>query len=232
MIAGPSSAESLEKFAMIGAALRNAGLAAPEVFEIDPTAGLMLLADLGSPDIAKTVQLDPKLANSCYDIATDILLKMPEVAALPLETLTAQNAARWLAPLRVWYDKAPLDISHIQDEMIAAFATFDMKPDTLALRDYHAENLLTEKMAKATNLSFSDFAAQTALLSVQRNLRILGIFASLAKRDGKTQYTAFAPRVWGYLMRDLAHPALPKLQRAVTAVVPEPTQEHLAQWTP
>ncbi len=47
-----------------------------------------------------------------------------------------------------------------------------------------------------------------AALGAQRNTKILGIFARLAKRDGKPQYIAHMPRIWGYLERCLQHPAL------------------------
>jgi tRNA threonylcarbamoyl adenosine modification protein YjeE len=42
----------------------------------------------------------------------------------------------------------------------------------------------------------------------QRNSKILGIFARLARRDGKSQYLAHLPRVWGYLQRNLRHVTL------------------------
>jgi aminoglycoside/choline kinase family phosphotransferase len=50
--------------------------------------------------------------------------------------------------------------------------------------------------------------AAYAVLGAQRNAKILGIFTRLWKRDGKPRYLAYQPRVWGYLERDLAHPAL------------------------
>jgi aminoglycoside/choline kinase family phosphotransferase len=50
--------------------------------------------------------------------------------------------------------------------------------------------------------------AAYALLGAQRNAKILGIFTRLWKRDGKPRYLAYQPRVWAYLERDLAHPAL------------------------
>ena len=50
-----------------------------------------------------------------------------------------------------------------------------------------------------------------AALGVQRNTKILGIFARLAKRDGKRQYLAHIPRIWGYLARSLTHPGLATL---------------------
>ena len=45
-------------------------------------------------------------------------------------------------------------------------------------------------------------------LAAQRNTRILGVFTRLWKRDGKPQYTAFQPRMWGLLERDLTAPHL------------------------
>jgi len=45
-------------------------------------------------------------------------------------------------------------------------------------------------------------------LAAQRNTRILGVFTRLWKRDNKPHYTAFQPRMWGLLERDLARPGL------------------------
>ena len=63
-------------------------------------------------------------------------------------------------------------------------------------------------------------AAAYALLGAQRNAKILGIFTRLWKRDGKPRYLAFQPRVWAYLERDLAHPALAPVQAWFDAHVP------------
>lgn len=52
-----------------------------------------------------------------------------------------------------------------------------------------------------------------AALGVQRNTKILGIFARLAKRDGKPAYLRHIPRIWRYLERGLAHPDLAGLAR-------------------
>ena len=50
-------------------------------------------------------------------------------------------------------------------------------------------------------------------LAAQRNTRILGVFTRLWKRDNKPHYTAFQPRMWGLLERDLARPALEPVRR-------------------
>jgi hypothetical protein len=56
------------------------------------------------------------------------------------------------------------------------------------------------------------FAFAYAALGAQRNTKILGIFARLAKRDGKPQYLRHIPRLWRYLERDLGHPELRPLK--------------------
>jgi len=56
------------------------------------------------------------------------------------------------------------------------------------------------------------FVSLYAVLGAQRNSKILGIFARLAKRDGKRGYLAHIPRVARYLERDLAHPDLATLR--------------------
>ncbi|WP_408587661.1 aminoglycoside phosphotransferase family protein [Novosphingobium sp.] len=53
-----------------------------------------------------------------------------------------------------------------------------------------------------------DFLADYARLGAQRNIKIVGIFVRLWKRDGKPRYLDYIPRVWALLERDLAHPAL------------------------
>ncbi len=57
------------------------------------------------------------------------------------------------------------------------------------------------------------FAFAYAALGAQRNTKIVGIFARLAKRDGKPGYLRHIPRLWGYLDRDLAHPRLAGLKQ-------------------
>jgi tRNA threonylcarbamoyl adenosine modification protein YjeE len=66
------------------------------------------------------------------------------------------------------------------------------------------------------------FAAHYAIISAQRNTRLLGTFARLNRRDGKPQYLKHQPRIWSYLGRSLAHPALSELRAWYSAHVPPP----------
>lgn len=64
------------------------------------------------------------------------------------------------------------------------------------------------------------FAASYAILGGQRNAKIVGIFTRLWQRYGKPRYLDFLPRVWGYLERDLAHPALAEVKAWFDANIP------------
>jgi aminoglycoside/choline kinase family phosphotransferase len=68
-----------------------------------------------------------------------------------------------------------------------------------------------------------------ALLGAQRNAKILGIFTRLWKRDGKPRYLAYQPRIWGYMERDLAHPALEPVAHWFDTYVPR--QKRAAFWS-
>ncbi len=73
------------------------------------------------------------------------------------------------------------------------------------------EAMIARLLAARPELDPAEFRAAYAALGAQRNLKILGIFARLARRDGKPRYLALMPRVWAHLTRDLAHPALAPL---------------------
>ncbi len=66
------------------------------------------------------------------------------------------------------------------------------------------------------------FAESYAMMSAQRNTRLLGVFSRLNRRDGKPHYLRHQPRIWGYLQRSLAHPSLADVSAWFEANVPPP----------
>lgn len=64
------------------------------------------------------------------------------------------------------------------------------------------------------------FRAHYEILGAQRNTKIIGIFTRLWKRDGKPFYPTMHPRIWTYLERNLAHPALAPVRTWFDANVP------------
>lgn len=80
------------------------------------------------------------------------------------------------------------------------------------------------KARRTEDASFdpAGFAELYAIMSAQRNTRLLGTFARLNRRDGKPHYLRHQPRIWTYLQRSLAHPALGSLRDWYLANVPPP----------
>lgn len=76
-----------------------------------------------------------------------------------------------------------------------------------------------------------DFLADYARLGAQRNIKIVGIFVRLWKRDGKPRYLDYIPRVWALLERDLRHPALAPVAAWFDANIPADLREALGgEW--
>lgn len=65
------------------------------------------------------------------------------------------------------------------------------------------------------------FRRDYAILAAQRNAKILGIFARLAKRDAKPRYLDLLPRVEGHFRRDLARPELAGLRSFFVEHLPD-----------
>lgn len=82
------------------------------------------------------------------------------------------------------------------------------------------EDMLSRYTATLGISDVERFRAHYEVLGAQRNTKILGIFTRLWKRDGKPHYLPLQPRVWGYLERNLAHPALAPVRAWFDANVP------------
>jgi len=79
-----------------------------------------------------------------------------------------------------------------------------VEPTELALLGRY----LRRRRAADPDFDGAQFIKIYVTLAAQRASKILGIFARLDARDGKPQYLRHMPRIWGYLQRSLAHPAL------------------------
>lgn len=82
------------------------------------------------------------------------------------------------------------------------------------------ENMLTHYRMTNPVVAGPEFDGAYAVLGAQRNVKILGIFTRLWKRDGKSRYLSYQARVWRYLEHDLRHPALAPVAAWFSANVP------------
>ncbi|OUS37828.1 aminoglycoside phosphotransferase [Rhodobacterales bacterium 56_14_T64] len=98
-----------------------------------------------------------------------------------------------------------------------------------ARRDVPAavELQMIERYIASTGVDSLDFHAAYTVLGVQRNLRILGVFARLSQDYGKPQYVDLISRVWNHMIRGLDHPALTPVAQIIRDNLPAPTPENL-----
>jgi len=177
---------------------------------------------------------------------------LPDRGVTPSEDLRAEFVAMWrdilqkpAAAQRTWVLRdfhSPNLIWLGERSGIARVGIIDFQDAVLGPAAYDVVSLLQDaridvpelvelslfsryiKARRAADPAFdaAEFATIYAILSAQRNTRLLGTFARLNRRDGKPQYLRHQPRIWSYLTRSLAHPALAPLRDWYQAHVPPP----------
>ncbi len=117
---------------------------------------------------------------------------------------------------------APQGLIDFQDALVGhrAYDLVSLLQDARRDVPIMLETRMLARYLKATS-SDADFIADYAILGAQRNAKIVGIFTRLYKRDGKPKYLGLIPRVWAYLERDLAHPALEPVANWFAANIPD-----------
>ena len=163
---------------------------------------------------------------------------LPDRGVVPSETRRAEFIAMWrdvlaepLAANRSWVLRdyhSPNLIWLPAREGIARVGIIDFQDAVMGPSAYDVVSLLQDARIDVTEdierelfnryievrrkaddgFDATKFGAHYAIMSAQRNTRLLGTFARLNRRDGKQQYLKQQPRIWGYLNRALAHPAL------------------------
>jgi N-acetylmuramate 1-kinase len=152
----------------------------------------------------------------------------PAIAATPTWVLRDYHSPNllWLARRD---DIARIGVLDFQDALIgpAAYDVASLLQDARVDVPEAMEMALLGRYVRARrhddrDFDPSGFTLLYATLAAQRATKILGIFARLDRRDGKPQYLRHMPRLWNYLRRALAHPALAPLKTWYAANVPAP----------
>lgn len=84
----------------------------------------------------------------------------------------------------------------------------------------------------ATGRSESQIMPVFHLLGLQRNLRILGIFARLASDRDKPAYLSLIPRVWRHIQTSLSHPVASCLAPMINELFPDPIPDRFKTGAP
>jgi hypothetical protein len=69
-------------------------------------------------------------------------------------------------------------------------------------------NSINRYLNSLPQINSENFLNSYAILGMQRNLRIIGVFNRLNKAYGRTKYLNYLPRVWGYVKHGLEKPIL------------------------
>jgi tRNA threonylcarbamoyl adenosine modification protein YjeE len=177
---------------------------------------------------------------------------MPDRGAEPTDNMRAEFVMMWRdllskpasaartwalrdfhSPNLIWLDQRPgtarVGVIDFQDAVLgpAAYDLVSLLQDARVDVPEQLELALLTRYIKARRASDDSFdpaafAELYAVMSAQRNTRLLGTFARLNRRDGKPQYLRHQPRIWTYLNRSLAHPVLSPAREWYSVNVPPP----------
>ena len=149
MNAPPESCGSLQPFRSTTSFLRELGLSAPEIYEDDESAGLMLLEDLGDDLVARLLERTPDLETEIYSAAIDVLAVFrsgTDLGSFPKHSPETQSE---LASLAIdWYlPNAPgaepsADLRSEFKGIIKGLIAEMGAPSLFVHRDFHAENII------------------------------------------------------------------------------------------
>jgi aminoglycoside/choline kinase family phosphotransferase len=142
----------IEPFLKVDALLRKLGLSAPNILAADPPAGLALVEDFGDDTFSRLLGSGADEA-ALYQLAVDLLIELhrratpTDLASLPV--FDNDRALDGLYRLLDWYwpaiHGAPAS-DRVRQEFASAWRAvlpqMRIVPDSIALFDYHADNLL------------------------------------------------------------------------------------------
>lgn len=86
---------------------------------------------------------------------------------------------------------------------------------------------MIERYVTHTGIDRDEFKRAYALMGLQRNLRIIGVFARLCLRDSKLHYIDLIPRVWGHMIEDLKQLNLAEIETILIDGLPQPDENAL-----
>ncbi|MGR3540062.1 MAG: aminoglycoside phosphotransferase family protein [Hasllibacter sp.] len=174
MDADPALGEDVGPFLRVGERLRALGLRPPDVLASEPAHGLLLLEDFGDALLASVLRDAPDREDALYGLAADVLARidmaggprgLPDYGPGTMADAAAQ-AWRWYAGRD---GPAPW-----HDALAARLAEVAGPPVAMALRDFHAENLVVLADGDLGLLDFQDAAAAPAgydLISLVQDAR-------------------------------------------------------------
>ena len=210
----------------------------PEILPVAPQLGYTLptfdtealLAELG---LMLEWYLPDRGVEPTSNLRAEFVMMWRDLLSKPTTAAKTWVLRDFHSPNLIWLgersDIARVGIIDFQDAVLgpAAYDLVSLSQDARIDIPESLELALLTRYIKARRASDdrfdpAGFAELYAIMSAQRNTRLLGTFARLNRRDGKPQYLRHQPRIWTYLNRSLAHPALSRAREWYSANVPPP----------
>jgi tRNA threonylcarbamoyl adenosine modification protein YjeE len=177
--------------------------------------------------------LPDRNATPAAELRDEFTTKWRELLARPAAAAKTWVMRDFHSPNLIWLDAradiAKVGIIDFQDAVMgpAAYDLVSLLQDARidvpeALELAMLTRYIKARLASDDAFDPAAFAELYAIMSAQRNTRLLGTFARLNRRDGKPQYLKHQPRIWTYLNRSLDHPALSGIRAWYAAHVPPP----------
>jgi N-acetylmuramate 1-kinase len=175
----------------------------------------------------------PRLGISVSDTVREEFFELWREALAPvLETPPTWVLRDFHSPNLLWLPDrqgiARLGILDFQDALMGppAYDLASLLQDARVDVPEAVELALLSRYVRQRRMADADFDGTAFIrtyvtMAAQRASKILGIFARLDMRDGKSQYLRHIPRISGYLQRSLAHPSLAALNEWYSRNMPD-----------
>lgn len=154
----PPPEKPVSVFAGIAVFLRNHGLQAPAIYQMNEEHGLMLIEDFGEDTFTRILNRDASQETVLYDLAIDTLIQLHCMDSYAELSLAAYDTPTLIAEARLfteWFYPAVRGkaASARQTNLFAAawresIAQLPVLPPVLVLRDFHVDNLMRLQPAK------------------------------------------------------------------------------------
>ncbi len=144
MDAPPKTGEDIRPFVAITSHLMGLDLSPPRILAQDEQHGFLLIEDLGDALFARLINDNPDMEQTLYRAAVDVLIQLHQhPAPNGLLNYTPTVMAEYISPVFEWYHPTTPDkVAAITAEMESVLTTYCSTRPVMALRDYHAENLI------------------------------------------------------------------------------------------
>jgi N-acetylmuramate 1-kinase len=140
----PPALEDSRPFLAIGKHLDSLGFSAPQSLGVDLDAGLVLLEDFGDDRVGPVLAREPGRERAVYETAVDILVALHTQPAGSVGAYTEAELLREARLFPDWYLPAVgvVESPGYDDAWAPLWPAVLAGPPVLALRDYHADNLM------------------------------------------------------------------------------------------